>query len=243
MISIDTNLRLMNDSRAEGDEWWHWTAWIEGPESDLDEVSSVTYLLHPTFTPRTITVDDRSNKFSLVSSAWGEFLLAADVLLKNGSRARLERWLELGASARRKDPGPRDAPTRKPRVFISGSLADSPLVQSLSEALERMGVEVSTHDSFDEATTLQAELKRALQSVDAVVPIFSQPLSRWVVAEATEAVELGREVMPVIVAGTNVPPFRKDLHRFQIKSVDAPPPALADSIAGRLKDLITPEDS
>lgn len=242
MRSFDTTLRLVNDSSVERDGWWHWSAWLEGPDRDLDMVNAVTYLLHPTFRPQRQTVVDRSTKFALKSSAWGEFLLAADVQLNSGDSVRLERWLELGPSSSDDSTSKKSPSPREPRIYISGSLADSNLVQQLATALEQRGVLVSTHDSFEEGTALQAELKRALQASDAVIPIFSEPVSRWVVAEANEAVALGRDLMPLVVGSANSPTFAKDFARFQIKGIDEVPAALADSIAGRVKDLITPEE-
>ena len=150
MISIVPNLRLMNDATPRGDEWWEWRAWIEAPDADLDRVRTVTYLLHPTFTPHKQTVSDRSSKFTLVASAWGEFLLAADVHFSDGTRTRLERWLELGGTSRRVRLE-KGVVARRPRVFLSGSLADAPMLDALTDALSARGIEVLTHDSFDES--------------------------------------------------------------------------------------------
>lgn len=88
-------LRIKQDYKYVGDDYWKWSVWIEGPASDLDRVSSVTYSLHPTFPNPIRKISSRKNKFRLRTAGWGVFMLYATVLNKNGMTEKLKHQLEL----------------------------------------------------------------------------------------------------------------------------------------------------
>jgi len=88
-------LKIAQDSKYVGDDYWKWSVWIEGSANELDQVESVTYNLHPTFPNPVRRVGSRENKFLLKSAGWGVFTLYASVLRKNGSTERLRHQLEL----------------------------------------------------------------------------------------------------------------------------------------------------
>jgi transcription initiation factor IIF auxiliary subunit len=88
-------LTVAQKQAYQGDDRWKWAVWIEGTNTDLDEIKEVTYKLHPTFPNPLRTVSDRSTKFMLESSGWGTFTIHVKVLLKGGSVLTLKRDLEL----------------------------------------------------------------------------------------------------------------------------------------------------
>jgi len=83
-------LRLMNRSQYAGlsgsTDWWSWTAFIDGPEDELDDVAYVEYHLHPSFPDPVRRVYDREGGFALETKGWGTFELVAKVAFKDTSK-------------------------------------------------------------------------------------------------------------------------------------------------------------
>jgi len=88
-------LKIAQDYKYVGDDYWKWSVWLDGPKRELDRVESVTYTLHPTFPKPVRTVDSRKNRFRLSTEGWGIFTLYAKVTNKDGSIERLKHPLEL----------------------------------------------------------------------------------------------------------------------------------------------------
>jgi hypothetical protein len=61
----------------------------------LDDVTSVTYRLHPTFRDPVRTVSDRKSNFELRTAGWGEFNMTAEISLKGGNKLVVERYINL----------------------------------------------------------------------------------------------------------------------------------------------------
>jgi transcription initiation factor IIF auxiliary subunit len=76
-------------------DYWNWWVWIEGPDSELDQIDHVVYTLHPTFPNPVRTISDRASKFTLKTSGWGVFRLRAKVFYKDGNQTRLTHDVEL----------------------------------------------------------------------------------------------------------------------------------------------------
>jgi transcription initiation factor IIF auxiliary subunit len=88
-------LKIAQNYKYVEDDYWNWSAWIEGSDSELDQIESVTYNLHPTFPNPIRTIKSRKNKFLMETAGWGTFTLYAKVKRKNGSTQRLKHELEL----------------------------------------------------------------------------------------------------------------------------------------------------
>src|SRR6516164_3587026 len=120
---------------TQDDRYWTWSVWLEGTDDELDGVSKVRYQLHPTFPQPVHDITDRQSKFRLDGSGWGEFAVYAMVFRKDGSETRLQLWLRLeeaGAAA--------SATPKPPTVFISSSVADADMADSLAAALKERGL-------------------------------------------------------------------------------------------------------
>lgn len=89
------NLFVAQSQKYEGDQWWRWSLWIDGPAEDLDRIQSVTYTLHPTFPEPIRTVTDRASKFQLRCSGWGVFRIPVKVRLKSGETLELAHQLQF----------------------------------------------------------------------------------------------------------------------------------------------------
>jgi transcription initiation factor IIF auxiliary subunit len=90
-----TQLRIQQGYHYQGDDWWDWWVWVEGPDEVLDEVAFVEYTLHPTFPNPVRTVRDRTTKFRLDTRGWGVFTIYVKVVAKDGSAVMLSHALEL----------------------------------------------------------------------------------------------------------------------------------------------------
>jgi transcription initiation factor IIF auxiliary subunit len=88
-------LRLEQDFQYAGDDYWKWSVWVEGPDAELNQISQVTYTLHPTFPHPVRTISDRSSKFRLDTAGWGTFTIYATAEHKDGRKSALEHELEL----------------------------------------------------------------------------------------------------------------------------------------------------
>jgi len=88
-------LRIAQGFKYQGDDWWHWWVWIEGPDAALDQIDRVVYTLHSSFPDPVRTVTDRSSKFRLEASGWGVFRVHAKVFTRGGASERLFHDLEL----------------------------------------------------------------------------------------------------------------------------------------------------
>jgi transcription initiation factor IIF auxiliary subunit len=88
-------LKIAQDYKYVGQDYWKWSVWLEGPARELDRVASVTYTLHPTFIRPVRTIDSREHKFRLKTSGWGTFTIYAQVNRKDGSIRKLKHNLVL----------------------------------------------------------------------------------------------------------------------------------------------------
>ena len=83
------------EAKYVDEDWWHWSVELDGSPEELERVDCVVYTLHHTFRKPVRRVSTRETNFRLESEGWGEFMIYATVVLKDGSEEQLEHWLEL----------------------------------------------------------------------------------------------------------------------------------------------------
>ena len=88
-------LTIQQWEKYEGEKWWKWAVWVEGPDEALDRIDFVEWVLHPTFPNPVRTIDNRASKFRLDTGGWGVFWIRARVQLKDGQQTKLEHYLKL----------------------------------------------------------------------------------------------------------------------------------------------------
>jgi transcription initiation factor IIF auxiliary subunit len=88
-------LRIEQGFKYQGDDWWKWWIWVDGPPEELDQIDRVTYILHPTFPNPVRDVKNRNTNFLLQTSGWGVFLIRAKVKHKDGRETSLTHNLRL----------------------------------------------------------------------------------------------------------------------------------------------------
>jgi transcription initiation factor IIF auxiliary subunit len=88
-------LTVQQWEKYEGEDWWTWAVWIEGPNEVLDGINLVEWTLHPTFSNPVRKIRDRASKFRLETGGWGVFQILARVQLKDGEEVKLRHYLTL----------------------------------------------------------------------------------------------------------------------------------------------------
>lgn len=87
------DVRFANASRYIGNENWEWILYASSPVDVLARIQTVTYKLHPTFTPRFVTVPregdgNAGRPFGLRRIGWGTFRVEAKVKWTNGAESK-----------------------------------------------------------------------------------------------------------------------------------------------------------
>jgi transcription initiation factor IIF auxiliary subunit len=89
------SLRIEQDFKYQGSDWWKWSVWIEGTEKELDEIVYAEYKLHPTFPQPIRRIEDRASNFKLNAHGWGMFPIKVKLVKKNGEVVILTHQLVL----------------------------------------------------------------------------------------------------------------------------------------------------
>ncbi|MDZ4801870.1 MAG: DNA/RNA non-specific endonuclease [Bryobacteraceae bacterium] len=166
-------------------EWWQWEVFLDGPDSDLDQVASVEYLLHPTFSEPRPRRTDRASRFAVRSEAWGEFMVYAEVQLRIGEPIHLRHWLRLQAPARG------DSCT----MLLVGSPGDEAFTDELQTRLENCGFTV--HRIVDTAS---------LRDATVAVALLSAGTNPWLEKDLEQFAEAHKTVLTVGFDDVEPPP-------------------------------------
>ncbi|MHA2029740.1 MAG: pYEATS domain-containing protein [Candidatus Hodarchaeales archaeon] len=102
-------MRLSNVYRQLRDNWYSWTISIQGTDKEIGKIDQVTYILHKSFPNNRLVSKDPTNQFAMTFQGWGEFLVKAEILMKDKTKNFGELWLNLGfpktANKKRDFPG------------------------------------------------------------------------------------------------------------------------------------------
>ncbi len=88
-------MKIAQDFEYQGEDWWEWSVWIEGPEEELNEIGYIEYTLHQTYPKPVRKVSNRATNFRLQSAGWGCFTIYAKLFFKDGKTENLEHQLKL----------------------------------------------------------------------------------------------------------------------------------------------------
>lgn len=232
-------LRLQCRSTPLRSQWWKWAVWLEGSPDALDHVRSVRYALHPTFPNPVQTVTDRSSKFRLEATGWGEFAIGATVTMDDDTEIPLERWLSFQAP----EGGALEAASQsRPRLFISYSGLDRPLVAPLVERLKSQGIEVTSSDTIPPAESVARAVGEAVQRADVLAVVTHGDLRGWAEEEVAQALQRGKPVVPILVGDATPPPALADFKAVRLgseKDLDS----VGDAIGARVNDAFYPDET
>jgi hypothetical protein len=83
---VQESLSLTNTARYIGNGRWEWTAFITGPPNYLQNINSVTYYLHHTFSPNIYTGNKNQQGHPITMTGWGTFEVRARVVFNDGQQ-------------------------------------------------------------------------------------------------------------------------------------------------------------
>jgi hypothetical protein len=203
-MSDQTRIKMNNSSTSQGGDRWKWSVWIDGDGEQLDQIDRVEYVLHPTFPQPVRTVSDRHTNFRLDSQGWGEFMVHAKAVTKNGETLPLNHWLKLS------DEGGTAESTsvskEKTSVFMAYNRADYPLAAELSRVLEARGIVVLTENQFSPDEPIDRGIKAFIGWADAVLALVAPEPGRWVLAEISEAQRQQKPILAMLLGKDAVLP-------------------------------------
>ena len=85
-----------NLDKRGNQQYYRWRVFIDEPDSILDQISEVKYILHPTFPEPQQVQTNRGDKFALETSGWGSFTMLIEVTSKGGKVEMIPYFLDLG---------------------------------------------------------------------------------------------------------------------------------------------------
>jgi hypothetical protein len=141
-------LTIAQDSRRRRDDYWEWSAWIEGSSSELGSIGAVTWILHPTFPNPIRTTYDRATKFRIDTAGWGVFTLRARVTYRDGSRENLEHYLRFDAGESKVSGNARGS------FVLLYPAEDADVAAAIADLLRDMGTEVIDPAASDDGFAL-----------------------------------------------------------------------------------------
>lgn len=179
------SLRIVQSEQYIGNDYWRWSAWLEGPSAELKAVRVVDWLLHPSFDPAVLRRSDAADGFRIDSSGWGTFVLKARVTRRDDSRITLRHALTLYYPDDAADAAPPSKPPARPAAPRSArGPVEQPrheAVRALAGAAEPAAAGLSPRRVFlsfgAEDRHEAARLRQTLQTlgVDVVDPSSIQP--------------------------------------------------------------------
>lgn len=95
-LKFDNYARSIGEMRNR--TYYRWRVFLDEPQSVLDTIAEVQYLLHPTFPEPLQVRKDPNDKFALETSGWGEFTILITVRYKDGSEEKTSYHLDLSKS-------------------------------------------------------------------------------------------------------------------------------------------------
>jgi hypothetical protein len=98
IASVKFNNYARKTADKYGRAFYEWRIFVDEPQSVLNTIASVDYLLHPTFPQPSQSSSDRSKQFDLTASGWGGFTVLITVHFTNGSDAQTTYFLDLTKS-------------------------------------------------------------------------------------------------------------------------------------------------
>jgi hypothetical protein len=245
-------MRIKQDATYEGSDRWKWSVWVDATEEELRQIEYVEYILHPTFAEPNRRVEDRSSKFRLDSSGWGEFTVRAVVMNKEGEKKNLRRWLRLEYPPEEKEQEQRETtsgeaePQDSPYVyFLSCAIGDSLFANALSKALIAAGARVLMVANEPSDLPWEPSMNRLLDQTNFGVFIISDALSIWMQREIEATAKHEIPMIPVVIEGSKIRPSELDPkmgRAIQIKPVppekfDEESPGIAERIQKAAKTI------
>lgn len=221
MANSTKKLKLVNDSKYIGNNSWRWNVWLEGLAVEQGKIISVKYFLHPTFQNPIHLVTDKSSKFKLSGSGWGEFNVKAEVLTEGQITLTLNHWLQFDTKEKMETLS-----TSKGNVFLSHSMADGPIANRLARLLIEKGYEVTASAMGDIANGVdwQKMIKNNIKLADVNVVFISPGMSEYIGSEInlilSSEKHIKSKLLPVLLGSVDMEENKSDFQMLRISSIN-----------------------
>lgn len=246
--------RIEQEQTYLGQQRWQWGTWIDAPDSDLDRISKVTWLLHHTFPQPVIESIDRQRRFKIVLNGWGMFQIRADLELIEGGPVKLSHWLKLAYpdenSAPTRGAPVKEAPPERPipipqgkYVFLSYGSADAKLADRVKAEMQGRGFEVKDAAEVKAGEPFEAAIQKMIRESDMVLGLVNSDFaSPNVIMELNSAEQSAKPTLAVMGRGVQeVFGLSKSLKRLRL---DLDEPGSGMELADRLiKESLEPGGS
>lgn len=211
--------RIAQSEKYVGNDYWNWSAWIEATPEEMNQISLVTWILHPSFSPSRVATEDRTNQFRLDTAGWGTFMLRAELRLKGVPDVKIiRRMLRLNYPSNEEVVSPSSTSqiqtgdsTELPAVnahtvFLSYASEDEQQAQIVGHAMKKMGVRVLKANSISADLPIEAAIHKMIRESGAVVNIVgSDYASPYVLMESKMALAEGKPIFTFLSEGFNLP--------------------------------------
>jgi len=203
-----------------GNDYWKWSVWIVASDDELDQIRSVTWILHASFKKPRVLSTDRANNFRLHTAGWGTFRLRAELKLKNSEIVKLKHDLTLEYPP--DAPNPKRgmgslAPSSLPSVFLSYSSADARLAASVKERLTAHGAIVLDASEVEPGKDLNAAIESMMHQAQTVIGVVgADEASPWVVSELKRAQANQKPAFALVMQGNESAGLPKGVEQFSM---------------------------
>jgi len=198
---MNSKYRIGQSSRIDihEKEFYKWSVWLEEDQVVLDRISSVEYILHPSFKTRVRKTEDRVNKFKFNASGWGEFMINIKIHEKTGNVVHQQYWLILGEDYNNLEPQPEPGKTAdKPKtIFFSYSTYDSEFANLLLNKLKDQGINVITSNDAPIGESWIDFLQQSISDAQALVTVIPPYENTWQKQEIDIAKGASVPIIPV----------------------------------------------
>ncbi len=210
-MNSQADFYIAQSAEYVGNDRWKWSCWIDADPVRLADIASVTWILHPTFTPQQVKVTTRDNGFRLDSGGWGTFTLRARLEMVNGVSRELRHALKLSYpetdaapsfaddSAASQERAPDVAPSG-PKVFLSYASEFEKVAQTVNKYMSDNGASVLLANQASPNQPLEAAVQKMIRESDAFVSIQSDDYAgHWVMLENKIAHAEGKPMLSMSV--------------------------------------------
>lgn len=160
--------------------YYSWAIWIEEEDSVLEEIESVTYLLHKTF-PNPIKIKtNRDEKFIFRTSGWGTFLINIEISLVNGEQHFQSHYLILDENYNSSkidkpiEADPESEEEKKPKIYLSYSSLLKKYADELGSKFKESGIKVIDVYDSPEGEPLEDFIQESIDESDHLISLKSK---------------------------------------------------------------------
>ncbi len=194
-------------------DYYDWAIWIDEEENVLENIESVTYMLHATFPNPVKVIKDKASKFKLKTSGWGTFMIKIKIDEKGGDEVFQQHFLVLeenydSTQGKGKDVALEPKEDKKKKVFLSYSSLLQKYADEITNKLNDKGIEVVDANKSPEGESVFDFIESSMDDSDSIISLESKFDNPWVGEELQMAKEKQKPIHSIKMDDID---FDKDL--------------------------------